>query len=345
VTPSDAIAVGALIVRNDVRSTVDAFIDNADVDAAGTVTVSASETATIRATTDSSVESDGGSIFGGGTSLAVNGVIASNAVLSSAEATIVDSDITTTAGGDVDVTADNASIIAAEVTSSTKAFGPAVGVTLAFNAIGMDTQNFLFDTVDALLGTSIGDRDPAVVQARIANSDVDADGDVTVTATSETAISANVETAAFSLVMNVGDDDGSTKAVSVGAVIAMNRLATDVQASIDGGDAVVAGGSIDVDATDESIIAADVNAPSMSVAISGNAATSVSVGLSIARNEIHNGMQAFLRDVGAVTAEAGSVNVTAHQSATIDATSSASSIAVAVSARAARRSAAVAPSP
>ena len=58
------------------------FINNADVDAAGSVTIQALETVTIRAIDQSTVESKGGSLFKKSKSLAINGVIAENMVLS-----------------------------------------------------------------------------------------------------------------------------------------------------------------------------------------------------------------------------------------------------------------------
>jgi hypothetical protein len=55
------------------------------------------------------------------------------------------------------------------------------------------------------------------------------------------------------------------------------------------------------------------------------------VGLSIARNEIRTGTQAFIRDSDDVTATNGSVHVSADQTSSIDATSTASAISVALS--------------
>ena len=52
-------------------------------------------------------------------------------------------------------------------TSQAGADGPAIGVTLAFNTIGWESQNILFNAIDALLGTSIGDEQPAEVQAGV----------------------------------------------------------------------------------------------------------------------------------------------------------------------------------
>ncbi len=79
-TKSNARAVGILIVLNDVRSTVEAFVDNTIVDAGGAVTVSAAETAQILSEATSTVTASGGSFYGGGSVLGVNGQIVTNLV-------------------------------------------------------------------------------------------------------------------------------------------------------------------------------------------------------------------------------------------------------------------------
>ncbi|KAF0119387.1 MAG: parallel beta-helix repeat-containing protein [Rhodospirillaceae bacterium] len=166
-TDSDSVAIGGLVVRNDVRSAVEAFISDVTVDA-GSVSVTAEETATITATADSTVSSSGGSAFGTGTSLAVNGTIATNLVLSSAEALITGSSVHTS--GDTTVAASNASTITATTKSMVSSGADAIGATLAFNTIGWKAQNILFQAIDALLGTSIGDEQPAAVTASIVDS-------------------------------------------------------------------------------------------------------------------------------------------------------------------------------
>ena len=96
VTKSDSMAVGGVVVRNDVRSSVDAHLLNSEV-TAGTVRVSADEQATIKATNDSVAKSAGGSPFTSGkAALAVNATIATNLLLSSSTATITNSKVTTT---------------------------------------------------------------------------------------------------------------------------------------------------------------------------------------------------------------------------------------------------------
>ena len=80
------------MVYNDVRGSVPAYITGATVTAAtGTSSLTALEQAMIEAKATSDVTSSGGNSFGGGTSLAANGQIVTNLVLSAADAYIHDS--------------------------------------------------------------------------------------------------------------------------------------------------------------------------------------------------------------------------------------------------------------
>ena len=107
VTTSDSMAVGGMVSLNDLRSVVETYINNADVDSMGDIALSAAQSATINAINESVAASTGGSVFatgdGGdsGGSLAVNGVIATNLVQSGANAWVVDSDLNAAGGGKV----------------------------------------------------------------------------------------------------------------------------------------------------------------------------------------------------------------------------------------------------
>jgi hypothetical protein len=79
-------------------------------------------------------------------------LIATNLILSSADAHINDSDITTTNSGSIFVVARNTSEIDATIISATSSGDTDVSVTLAFNTIGWESQNILFQTIDALNG-------------------------------------------------------------------------------------------------------------------------------------------------------------------------------------------------
>ncbi|MCZ7598728.1 MAG: hypothetical protein M5U09_14690 [Gammaproteobacteria bacterium] len=323
---SNSSAVGVLIVMNDVRSDVDAYIDSTAAEVDGDVHVEAVETATITANDKSVVTSDGGSITGKGSSLAINGVIATNVVLSAADARITNSDLTAV-GGDVDLDASNTSAIDAVVESSTKSNGKSIGVTLAFNSIGWQSQNFLFNTIDALIGTNIGDEQPASVSAKVMNTDVVAGGSISVDVVNDAEIDAQILNAANAIRATVGDSE----AISVGAVITMNRLSTTTEASIEDSNSVVAStGDIDVTAVDTSTIIANVEASAVSVAV-GSKSTGVAVGASIARNQINNDLHAHVDDVHELRAS-GDITVYGSETALIDASSIATAVSVALSA-------------
>ena len=114
------------------------------------MTVSAAETAQILSEATSTVTASGGSFYGGGTVQAINGQIVTNVVLASATASITDSDVT--AGSDVTVVAANNAGIDATLMVATDSRRHAVAITLAFNSLGWNSQNFLFNLVDTMLG-------------------------------------------------------------------------------------------------------------------------------------------------------------------------------------------------
>ena len=91
----------------------------------------------------------GSGIDGSGKVLGFNGQIATNVVLGETTATVEDSMVT--GGGDIDVTADNEARIDARLYSSgSSGRRLRVGVTLAYNSVGWDAQNLLFNTLDTL---------------------------------------------------------------------------------------------------------------------------------------------------------------------------------------------------
>ncbi len=127
----------------------------------------------------------GGSAFGAGKVLAVNGQIVTNLVLASAEAYVVDSTLTTT-GGDVSIQAATTSGIDATILSALSTGATGAAIVLAFNSIGWKPSNILFNAVDALLGdplisSAFNGEQPAATSAALTNSTVAfAGGDVAV---------------------------------------------------------------------------------------------------------------------------------------------------------------------
>ncbi|MCO6459637.1 MAG: hypothetical protein J5I93_30345, partial [Pirellulaceae bacterium] len=333
VTDSDSAAFGGIFVRNDVRSQVVATIHLADVTAAGPVALEADESATIFARDTSTVTSSGGGTFGGGSSYAINGVFATNLVLSKSNASITDSSIITSDGGDVSLDAENSSKIDAKVTSLVESNGISIGATLAFNTIGIKSQNLLFNAVDTLFGTNIADQQPAEVTAFTRNTTIDAAGGVRASATLSADIDATTENSATAIAAST---EGGN-AITLGGVLTLNTISTQVEASLDGAAALRArDGDLAITATDSSHVDALVEATSLSIAAGfSDTSRSIGVGLSVARNEIRNDTQALLRNSGSTTAPVqvtgGNVLVSATESAGIQASSKATAVAAAAS--------------
>ena len=244
VTDSNATSVGWIVVYNDVRSSVEALISHADV-TADSVSVVADLAALIRSTADiSGVSSGGNSLNNGGTSLALGFVIATNVILSKVLATIESSRVTTRSGSMV-VRAGNVSQIDAEALNSIESAGEGAGVTLAFNSIGWNSQNILFNLIDTILGDPLiagafGNANPAEATALVHNSTLTAGADVDVSAITEATINATVSNKATTTVVVI---TGST-ALAVGVAIASNMVNSTASATIefdtpDAGDATL----------------------------------------------------------------------------------------------------------
>src|SRR5262249_22691789 len=137
-----------------------------------------------------------------------------------------------TTSGDIGVTATNTMSVHATIDSTTISNGTSVGVTLAFNTIGIKSQNFLFNTVDALVGTNLAGEQPADVLASLENTSAHAAGAVHLTATSNADINADVKNVAAAI--NLSNSQNNTNGVSVGAVIALNKISTHVESSVNG---------------------------------------------------------------------------------------------------------------
>ena len=295
ISDSDAMALGGLVVRNDVRSDVGAYIKNATV-TGGSVALTALEDAVLRATADSAAEASGGSAYGSGSTLAVNATIATNLVLSQANAYIESSSVTTTATGNIVLDAQNTSQIDAKTLSATTSGGPAVGVVLAFNTIGWQAQNVLYNTVDALVGSSIGTAQPAQVQAYIKDSTIRAGGDLKLSAKSEAQLNALVGNEATSEASGIV---GSSAAAG-SAVLASNMVNSAAKAYITytaGPGSVVVGGALSVTADDS----AGIDARSRLLAASS---ASSDGGVSIANNVLNK-----LLDDYQYTSSSGAQNV------------------------------------
>ncbi|ETR68439.1 MAG: hypothetical protein OMM_10525, partial [Candidatus Magnetoglobus multicellularis str. Araruama] len=271
VTDSDSQAFGGLVVRNDVRSEAISYINNADISTTGNIVISADESATITARDSSTVTSSGGSAYGTGESMAINGLIATNLVLSDSKAYITNSDITTTQDGDLILDAKNTSAIDAKIVSTTQSGDKAIGVTLAFNTIGWEAQNILFRTIDALLGTSIGDEDTAQTKAYIEDTTLTISGDVSITADNSALLNATISNAADSQASALYGAGGT----AASAMLASNMVSSEAKAYIDfdSTGTVTASGVITIISEDAATIYSNTKIVSSSVTTNDGAAS------------------------------------------------------------------------
>jgi hypothetical protein len=251
-------AVGALIIRNDVRSSAIAKIDTATI-IAGSVNVAVLEAARIHALLAGKAEANGD---GEAQSIAAGGIIATNLILNEALALITNATITTT--DDTSVTAENRADILARNNSSISSDGTGVNVTLAFNTIGYEATGIWNNIADALVGTDLGTEDRAEAVARIDGSTIDAGGNVTVSAVSHAQILSQITNDTES---ELGDDAGDdASAVAAGIIIASNMtssaaIAEIVDSNTLGGRAtsVITGGDLSVTSEDKGTILSNVN--------------------------------------------------------------------------------------
>ncbi len=143
----NAMALGGISVRNVLEGGTVAEVLNADI-TGDSIEISAENSAKLEASVDAEASAAGGSTLGAGTQLAVNAVIASNTVLGGALAQGVNSELTANTG-DVSVTADNSLELAATNANQVSSGDQGVGVMLAFNTLGYESQNILFQALDA----------------------------------------------------------------------------------------------------------------------------------------------------------------------------------------------------
>ncbi|RPH83063.1 MAG: hypothetical protein EHM77_02370, partial [Planctomycetaceae bacterium] len=296
ISNSNSASFGGLVVRNEVRDRVIAELLNTTATAVGSISVVADERTGIEAQNVSTVTSSGGSAWGSGLSLAVNGMIVTNAVLSEAESTVTGGSLTAGGLGKVSVVAENDSRAVVSNLSTTEANGYAIGVTLAFNSIGFLPSNILFNSVDALVGTNLASPTPAEAIARVAGATVTAGAGIEVMADNRSLIDSRIRNAGVAI--SVTPAGGSTT-VNVGAIIAMNRVAANAHADLGVNDIARPGtGDLVVAASDNSQVQADVRQSSVSIGVGLGSSSGVAVGVTWARNEVDNNALATLTDAG-----------------------------------------------
>ena len=165
------------------------------------------------------------------------------------------------------------------------------------------------------------------VQAYTRNTRIDADGSLSLSAI------ANQTIDALTVAGSVAISGGGTVGVGLSGagVSAENKIAANVKAFIEGdGDTGIEASSLSLTAKDTSVITTDVAAASIAASVAGVGAVSVSIAVSLARNEISNTVESYISNAGDVSATGGNIKVSAEEHATIQALSVAASVAVGV---------------
>ena len=179
------------------------------------------------------------------------------------------------------------------------------------------TNTTLWTKTDGISGN------PLQVYAYIQNSDITADGQVTIDAKADSSIVAEVYAAAVAISAS-SDKSG---ALSAGGVVTINRIFSDVQAYIYTADSVtISTGDLIIHAEDNSIF--DVKA--LSAAVSGNLAGAnggaLAIGISYARNIIHSGAIAYIANISDLHVNHGKVEINSLRSSMIDAIAAAAAV-------------------
>ncbi|MBD2198648.1 MULTISPECIES: DUF4347 domain-containing protein [Calothrix] len=320
---SVAIAIGVAIANNTINNQVSAYIDNAKASSTSNnleITADSDATITAKSVAVSIAIASGQSV---GAGFSGGGAGATNVILSNTNAyinnSIIDNvgNLTLTAKSDNTIDADVVAI-AGSVGVGTGGGGvaAAIGGSLARNYIGYEAN---------------GNKktDAAQVRAYIQDSSINARGALSLTATATDTITADVGAGALAV---AASSELAVSLVGAGAV-AENKVAAKVKAFIDRDGATgISANSIALKADDTTINTARVGAASVGVSFSGTSSVAASIGVSLARNDIGNEVQAYIDNANnKVEAKNGSLTIEAFERSTITSNAVAVSVSVAVS--------------
>ena len=299
-TASLSIAVG--LAENAITNVVAAEIRNAPAVKAGAggVSATASETSLIKAKSQAvSASLSVGEGFSA--ALSGGGADAYNMINNRIAAGVSDSTVTTSAGGDVVLTALDSSLIdarvfalSAAVSGGQNAVSFAIGASLSRNFVGYDRD---------------GRPQTADVRAIVARSTLDVAGDLRQTATSSQAITTSID--AISAAVAVGANGGVAGAGA--GTDAINTIAVGVDASIIASPNVAVADSIVLDASDTSTAKADGDAAAVAAAFGGKISVAIAVGVCLAENQIANTVRSGI--VQSTVSAGTTLSITATESA------------------------------
>jgi hypothetical protein len=310
-----SLAVGVSISLNEIDNSVLAVIENSSVTTTtGDISVAVHEDAAIDATAVAASVSLSGATSGVSLSVSGGGASARNVITTDANALLRDSIITSAA--DVSIDAVSRSSILATIIAASASIGlggnagaaASIGVAQAENFIGFDGD---------------GSVNPAGVVASSENTNITAlTGDLTFTALADQSVGATV--IAGSVAFATGKKAGIS-ASGAGAT-ATNQIGMNVKAVIaDDGTGGIEASSITLAAVDASTITSVTAALSLAGSVGGTAAGSISVGVSLAHNEISNVVEASVSNADTKFRTTGpdAITLDARENASISAVSAA----------------------
>ena len=275
---ANATEASKIITLNDIRGATTAYVLNATITATGAAAVTVMDTSTIESTNDAiAVVSGGSSISEAGKADASNGVLATNLIKTTTTAYVQTSSLTST-GGSIAVEATDDSSLTATNTSTITSGSTGKALVLAFNTVGWDASNLLFDALDTLAGDPLLEAKfgPGVtganVSAYVQDSALSAHVDLNVLATEHADINATTDNASTNSVPGSAAGIYNESSTDTGATITSNMIKGEASAYIDNtnapADLVTAGGALTVHAEDSSTIEATNTLLAYSVAAS-----------------------------------------------------------------------------
>ncbi|XZE55266.1 beta strand repeat-containing protein [Planctomycetaceae bacterium SH139] len=302
-----ALSFGVSVAVNDVSGTIQAHVEDSVVTLnAGDIAVEAKSESTAEALAIAGAlsarsGSQTGGSFGGAGAAVINEIAKtiSAQVTEGSSVTVSDGALTVQATDNSQIVADAGGVGISLNAGSGSSVAGAVGIAVALNEIANN------------------------ITASIDQSTVDATGHVLVSAALEF-----VQIDAFALAAAGGVAGGA----GLGATLAgagsgaHNDIGNSITASIIASQVDSSSGPIDVLAADNSTIDSNVIGATISVAAGSQTGFALAVGISIAKNEIGNRTQAFLRN--ATLDAGGGVVVNADQNSTIKTSSIAASVGV-----------------
>ncbi|MDP6722242.1 MAG: hypothetical protein QGF59_26495, partial [Pirellulaceae bacterium] len=281
---SGGLTVGVAISKNEIDNDVEAYIDSAtQFDVTGNLSIRALETATISSVAVAASIGANISSSGTGVSLSGGGAESTNNILGKSNAYI--NSTTVTVGGNLNLSAENASDIDAKVAAVSIAVGVGQSTGVGVSIGAAVTQNFI--------GWTLGEtKDALEVKAYISDSSITTTGTHTQTATARQQIDAGVGAGSVGV---ASSSSGAGLSGSGSGASADNRIAVDVKSYINGDGATgISAASLSLTADDSSRISAVAGAASIAASYGSSTGGSLSIGAALAYNEISNQVDAYI---------------------------------------------------